>query len=229
MRGLADEQLVYRFNPVPHRQLRRRLKMRLAADVGGENPDGLAALERAIRACDEAGVDAVIVQDLGVMKLARAIAPGLAVHASTQMTCTDAASVELAKELGATRVILARELSIDDITKIKAGTDVEVEVFVHGALCISYSGQCLTSEAIGGRSANRGACAQACRLPYELVVDGDAHHPGAGAAQLLALLDGGVDVARLRRAHALHDQRRSALRCRTLERTRGSRTTPSAR
>lgn len=126
-----------------------------------------------MRACADAGVDAVIVQDLGVAKLARAIAPTLPIHASTQMTCTDAGSVELAKELGATRVILARELSVDDIAKIKAGTDVELEVFVHGALCIAYSGQCLTSEAIGGRSANRGACAQACRLPYELVVDGE--------------------------------------------------------
>ncbi len=133
----------------------------------------LEAVERAVRACAAAGVDAVIVQDLGVAMLARAIAPELPVHASTQMTCTDASSVELAKELGATRVILARELSLDDIAKIRAGTDVEVEVFVHGALCISYSGQCLTSEAIGGRSANRGACAQACRLPYELVVDGE--------------------------------------------------------
>jgi putative protease len=89
------------------------------------------------------------------------------------MTCTDASSVELAREVGATRVILARELSLDDIAKLRKGTDVEVEVFVHGALCISYSGQCLTSEAIGGRSANRGACAQACRLPYELIVDGE--------------------------------------------------------
>lgn len=132
----------------------------------------LEAVERAIRACAEAGVDAVIVQDLGVARLARSVAPELAVHASTQMTCTDASSVDLAQELGASRVILARELSLDDIGKIRARTDVEVEVFVHGALCISYSGQCLTSEAIGGRSANRGACAQACRLPYELVVDG---------------------------------------------------------
>jgi putative protease len=93
-------------------------------------------------------------------------------HASTQMTCTDAASVELARAAGASRVILARELSLDDVAQIRAKTDVELEMFVHGALCISYSGQCLTSEAIGGRSANRGACAQACRLPYELVVDG---------------------------------------------------------
>lgn len=141
----------------------------------------LEAVERAVRACAEAGVDAVIVQDLGVAKLARALAPDLPIHASTQMTCTDASSVELAKELGATRVILARELSLDDIAKIRARTDVEVEVFVHGALCISYSGQCLTSEAIGGRSANRGACAQACRLPYELVVDGARVDTGESA------------------------------------------------
>lgn len=141
----------------------------------------LASVEAAVRACAEAGVDAVIVQDLGVARLARAIAPDLPIHASTQMTCTDASSVELAREVGATRVILARELSLDDISKIRQGTDVEVEVFVHGALCISYSGQCLTSEAIGGRSANRGACAQACRLPYELVVDGERVGTGDNA------------------------------------------------
>jgi U32 family peptidase len=133
----------------------------------------LASVEAAVRTCAEAGVDAVIVQDLGVAMIARAIAPDLHVHASTQMTCTDASSVELARELGAKRIILARELSVDDIAKIREKTDAELEVFVHGALCISYSGQCLTSEAIGGRSANRGACAQACRLPYELVVDGE--------------------------------------------------------
>src|SRR5580693_1623477 len=132
----------------------------------------IGALEAAVRACAAAGVDAVIVQDLGVTKLVRAIAPDLHIHASTQMTCTDAAGVELARAMGATRVILARELSLEDIAAIRAGTDAELEVFVHGALCISYSGQCMTSEAIGGRSANRGACAQACRLPYELVIDG---------------------------------------------------------
>jgi putative protease len=94
------------------------------------------------------------------------------------MTCTDASSVELARELGAARVILARELSVEDVRAIASKTDLELEVFVHGALCIAYSGQCLTSEAIGGRSANRGACAQACRLPYELVVDGELHETG---------------------------------------------------
>jgi putative protease len=134
--------------------------------------DELARVEAAVRLCAEAAVDAIIVQDLGVAKLARAIAPTLPIHASTQMTCTDAAAVELARSVGASRIILARELSVDDIAAIRAQTDAELEVFVHGALCIAYSGQCLTSEAIGGRSANRGACAQACRLPYELVVDG---------------------------------------------------------
>jgi U32 family peptidase len=135
--------------------------------------DELPRLEAAVRACAEAGADAVIVQDLGVARLVRAVAPSLPMHASTQMTCTDAGAVELARELGCSRVILARELTLDQIAAIRRSTDVEVEVFVHGALCISYSGQCLTSEAIGGRSANRGACAQACRLPYELVVDGE--------------------------------------------------------
>jgi U32 family peptidase len=138
----------------------------------------LPALERAIRAAAAAGVDALIVQDLGVARIARAIAPGLPIHASTQMTCTDAGAVELARELGASRVILARELSLGDVAAIRAESDVELEVFVHGALCVAYSGQCLTSEAIGGRSANRGACAQACRLPYELVVDGELRDTG---------------------------------------------------
>ncbi|MFO0660498.1 MAG: DUF3656 domain-containing protein [Polyangiaceae bacterium] len=141
----------------------------------------LGAVEAAIRACAAAGVDAVIVQDLGVARLVREIAPSMPIHASTQMTCTDAASVALAHELGASRVILARELSVTEIAAIHEQTrssGVELEVFVHGALCISYSGQCLTSEAIGGRSANRGACAQACRLPYELVVDGELRDLG---------------------------------------------------
>lgn len=134
--------------------------------------DELRAACAAIEACADAGVDAIIVQDLAVMRLAREISPALHVHASTQMTCTDAASVRFAGELGARRVVLARELTLEQIEAIARATDVELEVFVHGALCVAYSGQCLTSEAIGGRSANRGACAQACRLPYELVVDG---------------------------------------------------------
>lgn len=140
--------------------------------------DELPAVERLVRAAAAAAVDAVIVQDLAVARLITAVAPTLPIHASTQMTCTDAASVELARSMGARRVVLARELSLEDIAAIRTATDVEVEVFVHGALCIAYSGQCLTSEAFGGRSANRGACAQACRLPYELVVDGQPHDLG---------------------------------------------------
>lgn len=140
--------------------------------------DELESVERAIRTCADAGVDAVIVQDFAVAKMVKAIAPHLPIHASTQMTCTDAGAVDMARDLGAERVILARELSLDDIAAIRRSTDMDLEVFVHGALCIAYSGQCLTSEAIGGRSANRGACAQACRLPYELIVDGETRDMG---------------------------------------------------
>ena len=121
----------------------------------------------------EAGVDAVIVQDLGMARLAREVAPGLPVHGSTQMSLTSAEGIRMAQSFGVTRVILARELSLDDLRAIRVATDCELEIFVHGALCVSYSGQCFSSEAWGGRSANRGQCAQACRLPYELIVDGE--------------------------------------------------------
>jgi putative protease len=134
--------------------------------------DELPEAARFIRAVAEAGADAVIVQDLGLARLIAKLAPGLHVHGSTQMTLTEPLGVEFVRRLGVKRVILARELSAADVRKVTAGTDLPVEVFVHGALCVSYSGQCLTSEAIGGRSANRGQCAQACRLPYDLVVDG---------------------------------------------------------
>jgi putative protease len=127
---------------------------------------------RALAAIAEAGADAIIVQDLGILKLARAIAPDLELHASTQMSVTSAAGVRLAQSLGARRVTLARELSLAEVRAIRAETSCELEIFVHGALCVAYSGQCFSSEAWGGRSANRGQCAQACRLPYELVVDG---------------------------------------------------------
>lgn len=127
---------------------------------------------RALTAIAESGADAIIVQDWAAVKLAREIAPGLAIHGSTQMSIADAAGARHAQDLGVDRLILARELSLEQIAAVRAQTDVELEIFCHGALCVSYSGQCFSSEAWGGRSANRGQCAQACRLPYEMIVDG---------------------------------------------------------
>lgn len=123
-------------------------------------------------------VDAMIVQDLGVVALARQVAPDLPLHGSTQMTVTSAESARLVGRLGLERVVVGRELSVREIAAVVAGTDLEVEVFVHGALCVSYSGQCFSSEAWGGRSANRGQCAQACRLPYDMLVDGEPRDLG---------------------------------------------------
>jgi putative protease len=128
---------------------------------------------RTLAAIAEAGADAIIVQDLGMVKLAKAIAPDLEIHGSTQMSVTSAEGVRFAQRLGASRVTLARELSLEEVRAIRAQTDCELEIFVHGALCVAYSGQCFSSEAWGGRSANRGQCAQACRLPYDLIVDGE--------------------------------------------------------
>jgi putative protease len=119
-----------------------------------------------------AGADAFIVQDLGIVRLIKRLAPGFPVHGSTQMTLSEARGIEFVRRLGVERVILARELSTKEIGRITAETPMPLEVFVHGALCVAYSGQCLTSEALGGRSANRGQCAQACRQPYQLLVDG---------------------------------------------------------
>ena len=136
-------------------------------------PRELADLEATVRTIAEAGVDAVIVQDLGLCRLIRAITPDLEIHASTQMSVTSEEGVRLARELGCSRVILARELSLAEIARVRTASDLPVEVFVHGALCVAYSGQCLTSEALGGRSANRGECAQACRMPYQIVCDGE--------------------------------------------------------
>jgi putative protease len=131
-----------------------------------------------LKAIITAGVDAAIVQDVGICRLIRSLSPDFPIHTSTQMTVTSAAGVEFARELGANLVVLARENSLKEIAAIReaqlaAGTTMPLEVFVHGALCVAYSGQCLTSESLGGRSANRGECAQACRMPYELVADGN--------------------------------------------------------
>ncbi len=138
----------------------------------------LADAEKAIVNIAESGADAIIVQDIAIAKLAREIAPQLEVHGSTQMSVTSAQGAQFAKQLGCSRVVLGRELSLKDIEKICQATDVQLEVFVHGALCVSYSGQCFSSEAWGGRSANRGQCAQACRLSYDLVVDGQVRDLG---------------------------------------------------
>jgi putative protease len=146
-----------------------------------------------VRAMIAAGVDAAVVQDAGICRLIRQHSPDFPIHGSTQMTITSAAGVEFARGLGCNRVVLARECSLKEIEAIQtsqlahyqlphhqlshyqlstAPLPLPLEVFIHGALCVAYSGQCLTSEALGGRSANRGECAQACRLPYELVADG---------------------------------------------------------
>ena len=120
----------------------------------------------------EAGLDAVIVQDLGVMEFIKTYFPKLHIHASTQMTITGVESAKLLKKAGATRVVTARELLLEEIKKIYDATHMEIESFVHGALCYCYSGQCLMSSMIGGRSGNRGRCAQPCRLPYQVYRDG---------------------------------------------------------
>src|SRR5580765_615668 len=152
----------------------------------------MAEAEEHLRAIIAPGVDAAIVQDVGICRLIRRLSPDFPIHASTQMTITSAAGVAFAKELGCNLVVLARECSLREIRAMRSGQvvgsesvtpaadsgspvaigDMPLEVFVHGALCVAYSGQCLTSEALGGRSANRGECAQACRMPYDLISDG---------------------------------------------------------
>ncbi|MDD5615103.1 MAG: DUF3656 domain-containing protein [Candidatus Methanoperedens sp.] len=112
------------------------------------------------------GADAVIVQDIGILQLLREQLPELPVHASTQMTIHNAEGVKFLQEIGVKRVVLAREMSLDEIKRIKSETGMEIETFIHGALCFSYSGQCLLSSMIGGRSGNRGYCAQPCRKKY---------------------------------------------------------------
>jgi U32 family peptidase len=134
--------------------------------------DELETAEATIRLAAAADVDALIVQDLGLLRLARQVCPDLPLHASTQMTLGSAECIAEAATLGVSRVVLPRELSLAEIAEIHRQTSVELEVFVHGALCISYSGQCLASLALGGRSGNRGQCAQACRLKYEFVEHG---------------------------------------------------------
>jgi putative protease len=155
-----------------------------------------------------AGVDAVIVQDLGLLRVLRRALPHVRLHASTQIDAHNTASVQMLADLGCSRVTLARELSVSEIAAIAVAADVEVESFVHGSLCYCYSGQCLMSSVIGGRSANRGLCAQPCRLPYTLVKDGalEVEVNGryllspkdlAGIGQLPALVNSGAAALKI--------------------------------
>jgi putative protease len=171
-------------------------------------PSELPALVDVIEQVATAGIDAVLVQDFGVARLVQTICPQLEIHASTQMSLTSAETIAVAAQLGLARVVLARELSLPEIRQIAADTEMPLEVFIHGALCVAYSGQCLTSESLGGRSANRGQCAQACRLAYELICDGEDCDLGevryllspqdlAGYAAIPDLIDAGVQSLKI--------------------------------
>ena len=154
--------------------------------------DELPAVESLLREVAAAGIDAVIIQDLGVARLARRLCPELPLHASTQMSLTSALAIKQAAALGICRVILPRELSIRQIAQLRRSTEVELECFIHGALCISYSGQCFASLGLGsfeqgGRSANRGSCAQPCRLPYSVKQAGTERKPILSPHDLAAL------------------------------------------
>lgn len=166
-------------------------------------PDEMSKVAKVVEAIATAGIDAVLVQDFGVARLVKAICPELEIHASTQMSLTSAETIAVAQQLGLSRVVLARELSVKEVRRISQHTEMPLEVFIHGALCVAYSGQCLTSESLGGRSANRGQCAQACRLPYEVISDGETQDLGdvryllspqdlAGYASIADLYQAGV-------------------------------------
>ena len=132
----------------------------------------LSELAEYLRFLNNVGIDGIIVQDLGVIRLAQKIVPELPLHASTQMTITNSSGVDFAVSVGMERSVLARELSLKEI-EAACSRGTEIETFIHGALCVCYSGQCLMSSLIGGRSGNRGRCAQPCRLPYKLLNDND--------------------------------------------------------
>ena len=148
----------------------RNVKTNLTLNILIKNDEFSDAITLARKAY-EYGIDAIIVQDLGLAKKLIELFPDLPIHASTQMTIHNLDGVLEAERLGFKRVVLSRELSVDEIKHICDNSNIEIEVFVHGALCICYSGQCLLSSMIGGRSGNRGKCAQPCRLPYELLKD----------------------------------------------------------
>ena len=143
-------------------------KLYITANIFAKNHD-FSALEDYFKYLYEIGVDAVIISDPGVVYLAKKVAPNLAIHLSTQANTTNKYSVKFWSEIGVSRVILARELSLKEIAEIKDfSPETEIETFVHGAMCISYSGRCLLSDYLDGRSSNRGACVQSCRWKYEV-------------------------------------------------------------
>ncbi len=150
--------------------------------------DELPEVENLLRQIASAGVDAIIVQDFGLARLARRLCPELPIHASTQMSLTSRFAIETACTLGIQRVILPRELSIEQIRRLREKATVELEVFCHGALCMSFSGQCYASLALGGRSANRGRCAQPCRMSYDLL-DAETGRLLTDSRQLLSPCD----------------------------------------
>ncbi|HZD59461.1 MAG TPA: peptidase U32 family protein, partial [Anaerolineae bacterium] len=135
--------------------------------------DELPSAVESLAHISNAGVDSVIVQDWGILRTVKHAFPELGVHTSTQMNTHNVAAVKLLEQMGVNRITLARELSIDEIVGICSSTDVPIETFIHGALCFSYSGQCLFSSMVGNRSGNRGLCPQACRMSYTLVAGGD--------------------------------------------------------
>lgn len=138
----------------------------------------IPSLTEYVKTLNKIGVDALIVQDIGAAEIIKSIVPDITLHGSTQMTVTSLEGVRYLENMGFSRVVLARELSKNEIEYICKNAKAEIEVFVHGAICMCYSGQCLMSSILGGRSGNRGCCAQPCRLPYELV--GDSKREGSG-------------------------------------------------
>lgn len=149
-------------------------KIYVTCNIIPHNED-LVGLEDYLKFLESIGVDAIIVADLGIFLLAKRVAPGLELHVSTQANTTNYLTTEFWKEQGATRVVVAREVSIADIKTMKEAANIEIEAFVHGAMCISYSGRCLLSNYFTTRDANRGQCTQACRWKYSLV---EENRPG---------------------------------------------------
>ena len=152
-------------------------KVYVTVNIFAHNED-INKLPAYLRSLQQAGVDALLISDLGVWSTARQVVPDMPLHVSTQANTTNFAAVRAWEQLGAERVVLARELSLAEIAEISSKTTVELETFVHGAMCISYSGRCLLSAYLTGRDGNRGACTQACRWEYNMYKLGEQKRPG---------------------------------------------------